>query len=281
MTYPGATMSDPTSVEPPAEDSPEPDTTPSGGRRWNRTVSGLVTATLTLALGFGLVVQIRSTGEAEERIGATEQDLVRILDDLDAREEQLRGQLAERERAVEELSDGRSQSGSALAEAQRRAEAKGTTSDPRPPRSCDGHRPDGGRGLMTLTPAGRYVAACLTVLLALVGVAVMFTLAILPILAFVGVAIDYTRANNARSSMQAALDSTALMLSKDLTMGNITAAQIPSKAQAYFNGLYTNKDGQGIAVSATYTTPTSNAAATILLSGSGHVKTTLDRKSVV
>lgn len=106
------------------------------------------------------------------------------------------------------------------------------------------------------------------------NVAVMFTLAILPILAFVGVAIDYTRANNARSSMQAALDSTALMLSKDLTMGNITAAQIPSKAQAYFNGLYTNKDGQGIAVSATYTTPTSNAAATILLSGSGHVKTT-------
>ncbi|WP_241491285.1 TadE/TadG family type IV pilus assembly protein, partial [Sphingomonas sanguinis] len=46
------------------------------------------------------------------------------------------------------------------------------------------------------------------------NVAVMFTLAILPILAFVGVAIDYTRAKNARSSMQAALDSTALMLSK-------------------------------------------------------------------
>ena len=109
------------------------------------------------------------------------------------------------------------------------------------------------------------------------NVAVMFTLAILPILAFVGVAIDYTRANNARSSMQAALDSTALMLSKDLTMGNITAAQIPSKAQAYFNGLYTNKDGQGIAVSATYTTPTSNAAATILLIGSGHVKTTFQQ----
>lgn len=134
MTYPGATMSDPTSVEPPAEDSPEPDTTPSGGRRWNRTVSGLVTATLTLALGFGLVVQIRSTGEAEERIGATEQDLVRILDDLDAREEQLRGQLAERERAVEELSDGRSQSGSALAEAQRRAEAIGVLNGTLPAR---------------------------------------------------------------------------------------------------------------------------------------------------
>ncbi|TWC05128.1 Flp pilus assembly protein TadG [Bradyrhizobium macuxiense] len=104
------------------------------------------------------------------------------------------------------------------------------------------------------------------------NVAIIFTLAILPIVAFVGAAIDYTRANSARSSMQAALDSTALMLSKDLTMGNITAAQIPSKATAYFNGLYTNKDGQGIAVTATYTTPTSSAAATILLSGSGFVK---------
>ncbi|UGY15047.1 TadE/TadG family type IV pilus assembly protein [Bradyrhizobium septentrionale] len=104
------------------------------------------------------------------------------------------------------------------------------------------------------------------------NVAVIFTLAILPLFAFVGAAIDYTRANNARSSMQAALDSTALMLSKDLTMGSITAAQIPSKATTYFTGLYTNKDGQGIAVSATYTTPTASTAATILLSGSGFIK---------
>ncbi|MHC2461927.1 TadE/TadG family type IV pilus assembly protein [Bradyrhizobium embrapense] len=105
------------------------------------------------------------------------------------------------------------------------------------------------------------------------NVAVIFTLAILPILAFVGAAIDYTRANNARTAMQAALDSTALMLSKDLTMGTITAAQIPSKAQTYFNSLFTNKDGQGIAISATYTTPTANTAATILLSGSGYINT--------
>ncbi|SEC24030.1 TadE/TadG family type IV pilus assembly protein [Bradyrhizobium erythrophlei] len=105
------------------------------------------------------------------------------------------------------------------------------------------------------------------------NVAVIFTFAILPILAFVGAAVDYTRANNARTAMQAALDSTALMLSKDLTMGNITAAQIPSKAQTYFNSLFTNKDGKGISVSATYTTPTSSAAATILLSGSGYINT--------
>ncbi|MGY4419440.1 Flp pilus assembly protein TadG [Bradyrhizobium sp. JR6.1] len=105
------------------------------------------------------------------------------------------------------------------------------------------------------------------------NVAVIFTFAMLPILAFVGAAVDYTRANNARTAMQSALDSTALMLSKDLTMGTITAAQIPSKAQTYFNSLFTNKDGQGIAISATYTTPTSSAAATILLSGSGYINT--------
>ena len=44
------------------------------------------------------------------------------------------------------------------------------------------------------------------------NIAVLFAIAAVPILSFVGAAIDYTRANSARSSMQAALDSTALML---------------------------------------------------------------------
>lgn len=101
-----------------AEEAPRP------ARRWNRTTSAIVTGALALALGFGLVVQIRSTGDAEIT-GATQEDLVRILDELDTREEQLRQQLGEREQAVEELSGSRNQSGSALAEAQRRAEAIG------------------------------------------------------------------------------------------------------------------------------------------------------------
>jgi len=104
------------------------------------------------------------------------------------------------------------------------------------------------------------------------NIAVIFTLAAIPVLLIVGAAIDYSRANAARSAMQAALDSTALMLSKDLTSGTITAAQIPSKAQAYFTALYTNRDGQGASVSATYTTATSSAPATILLTGSGYIK---------
>jgi len=42
------------------------------------------------------------------------------------------------------------------------------------------------------------------------NVAVMFAIAILPIMGFVGAAVDYTRVNNARTAMQAALDTTAL-----------------------------------------------------------------------
>src|SRR3954467_12888929 len=85
------------------------------------------------------------------------------------------------------------------------------------------------------------------------NIAVIFAIALVPILGFVGAAIDYTRANAARSSMQAALDSTALMLSKDLSQGLITTSQITTKAQAYFTALYTNADANSVSVSATYT----------------------------
>ena len=47
------------------------------------------------------------------------------------------------------------------------------------------------------------------------GVAPMLALAALPLFGFVGAAIDYSRAASVRTAMQAALDATALMLSKD------------------------------------------------------------------
>ena len=47
------------------------------------------------------------------------------------------------------------------------------------------------------------------------GVAPMLALAALPLFGFAGAAIDFSRAASVRTSMQAALDSTALMLSKD------------------------------------------------------------------
>ncbi|MEH2542976.1 MULTISPECIES: TadE/TadG family type IV pilus assembly protein [unclassified Bradyrhizobium] len=107
------------------------------------------------------------------------------------------------------------------------------------------------------------------------NIAILFGIAVIPIIAFVGAAVDYTRANSARSSMQAALDSTALMLAKDLTEGTIQASEISEKADAYFKALYTT-DAKSVTIKASYT-PTSGNGATILVNGSGAVDTTLMR----
>jgi Flp pilus assembly protein TadG len=104
------------------------------------------------------------------------------------------------------------------------------------------------------------------------NIAVIFAIACVPIISFVGAAIDYSRANHARSSMQAALDSTALMLSKDLSSGIITQSDINAKAQTYFAALYTNKDAQSVSVTATYTAAAA-ASSTVQINGSGSITT--------
>jgi Flp pilus assembly protein TadG len=105
------------------------------------------------------------------------------------------------------------------------------------------------------------------------NIAVIFTIAAIPIISFVGAAVDYSRANAARSSMQAAIDSTALMLSKDLSSGTITTSQIPTKAQTYFTALYTNPDAKGVTVSATYTANNGNLGNTVQVNGSAYINT--------
>jgi Flp pilus assembly protein TadG len=105
------------------------------------------------------------------------------------------------------------------------------------------------------------------------NIAVIFAIALVPLLGFVGAAVDYTRANAARSSMQAALDSTALMVSKDLSQGKITTSDIATKAQAYFTALYTNNDAKSVSVSATYTASNGSTGSNIQVNGSGAVTT--------
>jgi len=104
------------------------------------------------------------------------------------------------------------------------------------------------------------------------NIAITFALALIPILTFVGAAVDYSRANAARSSMQAALDAAALMLSRDLVQGTITQTDIPTRAQSYFTALYTSADAQNVAVNAAYTAPSGSATATIVLTATGTVK---------
>jgi Flp pilus assembly protein TadG len=112
------------------------------------------------------------------------------------------------------------------------------------------------------------------------NIAVIFTIAAIPVIGFVGAAIDYSRANMARSSMQAALDSTALMLSKDISSGKIASdsGTVLTTAQNYFAGLYTNKDATapGVtppSVAATYTANNGNLGNTIMLTATGTINT--------
>jgi len=104
------------------------------------------------------------------------------------------------------------------------------------------------------------------------NIAILFAIAVVPVISFVGAAIDYTRANSARSSMQAAMDSTSLMLAKDLQDGTINTSQITQKAQDYFKALYTNPDAKSVGVTATYTAASGNGSK-IEIAGNGKIDT--------
>ncbi|MEI4271235.1 DUF881 domain-containing protein [Klenkia sp. LSe6-5] len=106
-----------------------PATTQAGGPSlWHRVrhhrrdrLAAALIGVLTLLLGFAFAVQVRSTDTDATYSGAREEDLVRILDDVNAREDRLREQIQEQRTALQQLTDTDSQSAAALAEAQRRA----------------------------------------------------------------------------------------------------------------------------------------------------------------
>ena len=109
-------------------DRPEGSTSTTGSgspRSWSRPAAAVVTAALTVALGFALTIQIRSTAAPDDQVVRREEDLVLILDEINAREEELRRQIGQSRQTVDELSSGRQESGSALEEARARAEAIG------------------------------------------------------------------------------------------------------------------------------------------------------------
>ena len=113
-------------------DQPEPAVSPAPARasvttarRRRDPLAAALIGVLTLILGFAFAVQVRSIGDDQQYEGAREEDLVRILDELNAREERLREQLSDQRSALQQLTSSDSQSAAALEEANRRAEAIG------------------------------------------------------------------------------------------------------------------------------------------------------------
>jgi Flp pilus assembly protein TadG len=85
------------------------------------------------------------------------------------------------------------------------------------------------------------------------NVAVIFTLALLPLVGFVGMAVDYSRANSTKTAIQAALDATALMMSKDAQ--KLTNDQLKQKALDVFNTLFTRPEAKNVTLETTLTSP--------------------------
>ena len=84
------------------------------------------------------------------------------------------------------------------------------------------------------------------------NVAPMFALAVIPMLGLIGAAVDYSRANSIKTSLQAAIDSTALAMSSQAS--TLTTAQLQTAATAYFNALFTRTDALNPSITITYST---------------------------
>lgn len=100
------------------------------------------------------------------------------------------------------------------------------------------------------------------------NVAITFALATLPVVGTVGFAVDYSHANSVKSAMQAALNSTALMLSKDAA--TVSSATLQTKASEYFNALFTRPEATNIQIAATYTT---TGGSQVTVTGTANVPT--------
>ncbi len=145
-----------------AEDLPPPDADaageeggPGAGSAWARLRSGaargrvrptrLAVALLLVLLGFSLAVQVRSVSDDPTLAALGQEDLVRILANLDAHEARLREEIEELEETRRRLSTADQSQQEALAEAQRRADELGILA---------GTLPAEGPGLVVLLRGG-------------------------------------------------------------------------------------------------------------------------------
>ncbi|MFJ3220846.1 DUF881 domain-containing protein [Kitasatospora sp. NPDC086801] len=124
-------------VEPECEPEPEPEPAVepvavdrSAGRRrlkaalWPPRMSRgqLVVALLLFSLGLGLAIQVRSTNDHHSQLrGARQEDLVRILDELDSRQQRLQQEKAELEQSLAKLENSSNQAKEAQEQTRKKA----------------------------------------------------------------------------------------------------------------------------------------------------------------
>jgi Flp pilus assembly protein TadG len=102
------------------------------------------------------------------------------------------------------------------------------------------------------------------------GVAPLAAVVALPLMVGVGIAMDYSKVNAARSAFQVALDSTALMLSKDAAM--LSKEDLQAEATTKFSALFAHPDVEPTSV---HVTPvfTTSGGSKLTMTGTATVNT--------
>ena len=103
------------------------------------------------------------------------------------------------------------------------------------------------------------------------NVAITFALASLPLMGMVGAAIDYSHASSLKTTMQSALDSTALAMSH--SAASSTSSQLQTSATAYFNALFNPSGVTGTQFTINY----NSASSTITVAASASMPTSFLR----
>jgi Flp pilus assembly protein TadG len=80
--------------------------------------------------------------------------------------------------------------------------------------------------------------------------AITFALVFIPLVGLVGAAVDYSRANQLQTAMQAAADTTALMVAQ--SADSQTASAVQSSTSKFYNSLFTNPAVTNLKVAGSY-----------------------------
>jgi len=120
----------------------EPEAAPEDRRR--PSAAGVMIGLLLALLGFAIAVQFKNVSTDPTLAAARQEDLVRILSDLEAREERLRADIAELEESQRQLNSGAQGRQAALEEARRRADDLGILAGTLPARGPGLHVHFGG-----------------------------------------------------------------------------------------------------------------------------------------
>src|SRR5689334_1002704 len=97
---------------------------------------------------------------------------------------------------------------------------------------------------------------------------ITFALAFIPLVGLTGAAVDYSRALQLQTSMQAAADTTALMVAQSAASQN--SSQVQTATDRFYKGLFTNPAATDLAVTGTYT---NNNGSTVYVRATATYKT--------